>query len=109
MGKFSATFCGQGQVIEAAVYVVRGAHRSLLSYKTASDLKLITILQLVAEHMSVDAKKAFPKLFGKIGKLKNYQVKLNISKDVKLVARQHRRTPFQLESAGERAHTPGAA
>lgn len=44
MGKFSATFRAQGEVVEAAVYAVRGAHQSLLSYKTASDLKLITIL-----------------------------------------------------------------
>lgn len=46
-------------------------------------------------------KKEFPKLFGKIGKLKNFQVKLNISKDVKPVAQQHRCIPFQLRKALE--------
>ncbi|KAL1468114.1 hypothetical protein MTO96_041686 [Rhipicephalus appendiculatus] len=97
MGKISATFRAQGQVIEAAGYVVKRAHRSLL--RTASDLKLITILQLVSAHSNVDAKKEFPKLFGKMGKLKNFQVKLNISKDVKPVARQQRRILFQLRKA----------
>ncbi|XP_072142717.1 uncharacterized protein [Dermacentor andersoni] len=101
MGKFSATFRALDQVIEATVYVVKGTHRSLLSYKTASDLKLITILQLVTEHSSVDAKKEFPKLFGKVGRLKNFQVKLNISQDVQPVVRQHRRIPFQMRKALE--------
>ncbi|XP_037564349.1 uncharacterized protein LOC119443707 [Dermacentor silvarum] len=94
MGKFSATVCALYQVIEATAYVVKGTHRSLLSYKTASDLKLITILQLITEHSSVDAKKEFPKLFGKVGRFKNFHVKLNISQDVQPVVRQHRRIPF---------------
>ncbi|XP_075534041.1 uncharacterized protein LOC142567748 [Dermacentor variabilis] len=59
MGKFSVTFRALYQVVEATVYVVKGTHRSLLSYKTASDLKLITILQLVTEHSSVDQRKSF--------------------------------------------------
>ncbi|XP_075539217.1 uncharacterized protein LOC142573889 [Dermacentor variabilis] len=101
MAKFSATFRALDQVIEATVYVVRGTHRSHLSYKTASDLKLITILQLVTEHSSIDAKKEFPKLFGKVGRLKNFQVKLNISQDVQPVVRQHRRISFHIRKALE--------
>nr|XP_054931763.1 uncharacterized protein K02A2.6-like [Dermacentor andersoni] len=101
MGKFSATFRALDQVIEVTVYIVKGTHRSLLSYKTASDLKLIRILQLVTEHSSVDAKKEFPKLFGKVGRLKNFQVKLNMSQDVQPVVRQHRRIPFHMRKALE--------
>ncbi|XP_075555844.1 uncharacterized protein LOC142588176 [Dermacentor variabilis] len=57
--------------------------------------------KLVTEHSSVDAKKEFPKLFGKVGRLKNFQVKLNISQDVQPVVRQHRRILFQMRKALE--------
>lgn len=100
-------FCNvlySGQIIEATVYVVRGAHRSLLSYKTASDLKLSTILQLVTEHSSVDAKKEFPKLLGKVCWLKNFPFQLNNSQDVQPAARQHCSIPFQSRKPGEAGH-----
>ncbi|XP_064472857.1 uncharacterized protein K02A2.6-like [Ornithodoros turicata] len=101
MGKFTAMFSAKLSSTRAEVYVVQGPQPSLLSYKTARELMLIDIVQAVAEHTSVDARKEFPKLFGGLGRLKQFQVKLEISSDVSPVARQHRRIPFRVRKALE--------
>lgn len=72
-----------------------------MSYKTATDLKLIKIIQTVTEKTTVDARKEFPKLFGKLGRPKDFQVKLKFSEKVKLMAQRHRRIPVQMRKTLE--------
>lgn len=67
------------------MFVVKGPHASLLSYKTAAALKLIKTIWMVTEKTTVNARKEFLKLFGELGKLKDFQVKLKISEEVKCV------------------------
>ncbi|XP_064488499.1 uncharacterized protein K02A2.6-like [Ornithodoros turicata] len=101
LGTFVAEFSARETKTRAPVYVVKGSQTSLLSYQTATELQLVSVVQNIAEKSSVDAVKEFPKLFDGLGKLKDFQVKLEISKDVQPVARQHRRIPFRLRKALE--------
>ncbi|XP_064462264.1 uncharacterized protein K02A2.6-like [Ornithodoros turicata] len=101
LGTLIAEFSAQETKTRAPVYVVKGSQTSLLSYQTATELQLVSVVQNIAEKSSVDAVKEFPKLFDGLGKLKDFQVKLEISKDLQPVARQHRRIPFRLRKALE--------
>ncbi|XP_064463106.1 uncharacterized protein LOC135374016 [Ornithodoros turicata] len=94
MGAFTASFSFKDSNVEAPVYVVGGPQASLSSYRTAMELRLINIVQTIAQETSVSIRKEFPKLFGGLGRLKNFQVSLEISKEVRPVARQHRRIPL---------------
>ncbi|XP_064475331.1 uncharacterized protein K02A2.6-like [Ornithodoros turicata] len=101
MGTFTATFKTQGKSVRAPIFVVKGPQASLLSYQTASELNLINIVQSVGQETSVDARREFPRLLEGLGKLKNFQVKLAISSNVKPVAQRHRRIPFRMRKALE--------
>lgn len=86
---------------DATFYVVRGDGCSLLSSQLADELGLIKIIhsimppptsftlvdQLINNH---------PELFDGIGKLKDFQVTLPISKDIQPTCQPHRRVPFYL-------------
>lgn len=85
IGMFIATFRTQVQSVKVPMFVVKGPHASLLSYKTAAALKLIKTIWTVTEKTTVNARKEFLKLFGELGKLKDFQVKLKISEEVKCV------------------------
>ena len=56
----------------------------------------------VGEELSVETKKMvneFPKLFKRNGKLKNYEVKIRLKEDARIVQQKGRRIPFQLQKA----------
>nr|XP_039263174.1 uncharacterized protein K02A2.6-like [Styela clava] len=77
-GKFHAVVTSKcGKCINTVFYVVRYAIGCLLSFKTASDLGL--------------------------GKLKNFQLKLNIDDSVNPVHQKHRRVPFKMRQKVESA------
>ncbi|XP_064483048.1 uncharacterized protein LOC135395890 [Ornithodoros turicata] len=77
MGAFTALFSFKDSNVEAPVYVVRGPQASLLSYRTEMELRLINIVQTIAQETSVSIRKEFPKLFGGLGRLKLGRLETN--------------------------------
>lgn len=102
LGMFRATIKAREKTTETNVYVIKGQHASLLSYSTATNLGLIQLQYGVEEKSRVDPEREFPSLFTGLGKLKNFQVKLQIKTDVKPVARPHRRIPFKMRNGVEK-------
>ena len=92
----------QHKITVATFYISRVGNRSLLSYNTARELKLIkmTLSAVSTEPASCmnahKIYKEYPDLFMGVGKLKNCQVKLHIDKSVQLIAQPHRCVPFHL-------------
>lgn len=74
--------------------MVRGDHPSFLSYKTAQEIKIIKIVEVVQATSGVNISEQFLELTRGIGELKQFQVKLKIKGDVTPVASPHRRIPF---------------
>ena len=97
-GMFTATITSKFNCIDAEFYVVPGNSGCLLSYDTAKQLKLVTIVNNVTPSLAESDKliAEYPSLFQGIGKLKNFQVKLHIDETVQPVAQPHRRIPFHL-------------
>ena len=89
-----------GATSDEEVYVVEGSSGSLLSWCASQRLDLITATKSLR---SLDAStevdrlaEEYSDLFSGLGKLKNYQVKLHIDKDLPPVAQPHRRVPFHV-------------
>ncbi|CAN8017858.1 unnamed protein product [Ixodes persulcatus] len=101
VGVFEAKMKARKNTTHTSVYVIKGHHASLLSYQTATSLGLIHMLNSIEEMSQVDPVKEFPIHLAGLGKLKNFQVKLQIKKDAKQVARPHRRIPFKMQKGVE--------
>ena len=84
--------------------VVEGHGKALLGKDTAEKLNVLRVgppsspqaYSITSEGNSVDIVKNFADVFSGVGKLKDYQLKLHINKDVKPVAQPVRRLPFGL-------------
>lgn len=84
--------------------VVEGHGKALLGKDTAEKLNVLRVgppnlpqaYSITSEGNSVDIVKKFADVFTGVGKLKDYQLKLHINKDVKPVAQPVRRLPFGL-------------
>ena len=84
--------------------VVEGSGKALLGKDTAEKLNVLRVgppsspqaYSITSEGNSVDIVKNFADVFSGVGKLKDYQLKLHINKDVKPVAQPVRRLPFGL-------------
>lgn len=81
----------------AKIYVITGQGESIISYKTAKQLKLIELTYKVSERYNHYTNR-FQKLFKGIGKLQDCKVRLHVDKKVQPVAQQHRRVPFHLRA-----------
>lgn len=92
-------------------YVIKTHHKNLLSGATATALKLISINNIeekstkmentfekkIPEHLKEKLARYKETVFsGKIGKLKDYQVKLKINENVNPIAQRERRLPFAI-------------
>ena len=99
-GSFTSDIESATHISCAKFYVVPGPGGSLLGYKTAEDLGLLTIActncildtntrQLVSEYQDI---------FDGIGKLKDVQVRLHIDTSVVPVKQPHRHIPFHMRS-----------
>ena len=102
LGKFETVIETHERVTCAEFYVVRKntkAGGSLICYKTAHELGLITVVNRVLNTDSPINK--YKDVFSGIGKMRNYQVKLHIDKTVKPVAQAHRRIPFHVRKQVE--------
>ncbi len=84
-----------------------GVRDNLLSYSTSIELKLVKLTYAVTSrdeefHRSIVAK--YPDLFsGKIGRLKDFELKFHINKDVKPIVQKERKTPFHSKVLIEKA------
>lgn len=82
--------------------MVKGQADCLLSFKTSSDLKIIQVLNQVAEKDIFGLKAKFPVLFsGKMGKVSGVEIKLEVDPMVKPVKQKLRPIAFHLRNAVE--------
>ena len=90
---------GGGHVNTAKVLVVKGDHAALLGRKTAEQLGVLRV-GLAENVYTTDVltkeklREMYPQVFSGLGKLKNYQLELNIDESVTPVAQPIRRIPF---------------
>ena len=84
--------------------VFKGTGRPLLGRNTAEKLKVLRVGHVSGVHVSsvmtegsdTDIRKGYADILTGVGKLKDYQFKLHLNKDVKPVAQPVRRLPFGL-------------
>ena len=99
LGKFTATFESKHKVTVDDIHVISGNAGCLLSYKTASDLMLITLHINTVDNCPLNSEyiaARYPQIFDGIGKLKDFEVKLHIDETVPPVAQNARRIPFHM-------------
>jgi hypothetical protein len=86
--------------VSATFYVVEGKTKTepLLSYKTAQELGMVTVANIVETEPSTveELLGKFSDTFEGIGKMKGVKVDLNMDTDVKPVAQPLRRIPFSV-------------
>ena len=101
----SEIYCEEsGEMCVDEFTVVEGHGKALLGKDTAEKLNVLRVgppnlpqaYSITSEGNSVDIVKKFADVFTGVGKLKDYQLKLHINKDVKPVAQPVRRLPFGL-------------
>ena len=109
MGKFQATVrintAKLSHMIHADFYVAE-AKGCLLSFATANELGVISIVNALEDDRTQRTKAVmqdFDPLFHGLGKLKDFQLKLNIDDDVPPVHQKHRRVPFSTRPKVEEA------
>ena len=99
LGTFIAALESKHKVTVADIHVIKGNTGCLLSYKTASDLLLITLSINPVNNCLLTSETVaarYPKIFDGIGKLKDFQVKLHIDETVPPVAQNAQRIPFHM-------------
>ena len=101
----SGVYCeASGERCVAEFTVVKTHGSALLGRDTAEKLDVVRVgppsspqvYSITSEGTSADIVKNFPDVFTGVGKLKDYQLKLHVKKDVKPVAQPVRRLPFGL-------------
>lgn len=111
MGSFKEKLKYQDIELYAEFIVVKGDCGNLVGYVTSSKLKLITVNTVneinVKDNGTKESKlkkweTRFPNVFsGKIGKMKNFQIKLYIDKTVTPTQARPRNKPYHLRAAIE--------
>jgi hypothetical protein len=95
-GEFRAVVAHRNSSVEATFIVVKSSSKNILGFQTA---ELLNIIKIVNEIAPIED---YPELFtGKVGKLKNFQAKFHINKDIHPVAQPYRRIPYQRRKAVE--------
>ena len=101
LGKFSCEVSSKHDKIATDFYVTEKSKGSLLSFKTASELNILHIVNGVHDKrdaMVQNIIEEYDDLFHGVGKLKDFQLKLNIDENVMPVHQKHRRIPFTTRS-----------
>ena len=97
-GFFFADITYKSRTTNAKIYVVdtEKETENLMSAETAIQLKLIHFAFAAGIEKNQIADQ-YPKLFdGKLGKIKNVEIKLHVNKEVIPVSQPHRRVPFHM-------------
>jgi hypothetical protein len=89
---------------DAKVCVVKGAERCLLSFKASDELGLVKIVDSVSrEHDLTNWKEKYPNVFsGKLGKLKDFELKLDIDESIRPVVTKRFPLPFHTREEVEK-------
>ena len=103
-GCYVGTIMHGDQVVNACIYVVNQKVETLLSGKVCEELGIIEFTPKPVRRATADAcphknrlRNAFPKVFeDKVGRLKDYKVKLYVDENVKPVAERRRSVPVHL-------------
>ncbi|KAK3697503.1 hypothetical protein QZH41_002099 [Actinostola sp. cb2023] len=85
----------------AQFYVVDGADGNLLGYKTATDLRLLHIVNTLSTPKGTSIMDEYSDCFKGLGKMKDKTTKLHIDSSVKPLAQRHRRVPFHMRDQVE--------
>ena len=109
LGTFKAHAKSKDRVIVSTFYVTKGSPGNLLSFNSCLDLDLIQVNNNI-HHLPTSGStntdtiiNKYPEIFEeRIGKLKDYEVKLHIDSEVKPIAQPHRRIPFHLRAKVEK-------
>ncbi|XP_064483033.1 uncharacterized protein K02A2.6-like [Ornithodoros turicata] len=101
VGKFRAPFSYKTSVVEDTVLVTATPSESLLCFRLAEALGLISIAYNVATSKENILSK-YPKLFTGLGELRGFEVQLHIDPTVPPVAQKARPLPFHIREAVEK-------
>ncbi|KAK3752457.1 hypothetical protein QZH41_007499 [Actinostola sp. cb2023] len=85
----------------AQFYVVDGADGNLLGYKTATDLRLLHLVNTLSIPKGTSIVDEYSDCFKGLGKMKDKTAKLHIDSSVKPLAQRHRRVPFHMRDQVE--------
>ena len=98
LGEFKAKIKCFSKQIEVKIAVLEGIEKCLLGYEACNDLGIVKIINSVREDRELEYwMMRFPSVFsGKLGKLKDYQVKLDVDDSIKPVCVQSRPLPFHM-------------
>ena len=100
VGKFDAVIESKTRIVSATFYVVRGKTKAepLLSYKTAHELGMVTITNVVKTELSrvEGLLEKFSDTFEGIGQMKGVKVDLNIDTNLTPVAQPLRCITFSV-------------
>ena len=106
LGRFKTDIAANNKFTAAEFHVVTTGGEtggSLLCYKTARDLGLISVVNQVTDKpLSEKLTEEYAELFTGIGKLNGHKVKLRIDESVQPVAKPHRRIPFHVRKQAEK-------
>ena len=107
LGKFETSLMCErtNRNVNAIVHVIRGYGVNLLSCQTSTELGLVSLLNSVsttAESNSLQEslKREIPEVFeDRVGKIKDFQLRLHVDESVRPTVRKHVRIPFHLRQA----------
>ena len=88
--------------VNADFMIIQGNHTPLLGRDTATELGILSIganVNVVNAKSEIVSK--FPDIFSGLGKLKDYQLKIHVDKNVKPIAQPVRRLPFNIRKSVE--------
>ena len=96
LGEFVAKLCYKNRSCLATLIVIKDGPSSLLSWTTSQKLKLLSVVNAVADNSVEQLVLEYAELFTGLGKLKDYKVHLHIDDTIQPVAQMHRRIPFHV-------------
>ena len=96
LGEFTTELRYKERSCQATIIVVQNGPSSLLSWETSQQLKLLSVVNAVANNEVDHLVNEYPELFTGLGKLRDYKVRLHIDDSVQPVAQTHRRIPFHI-------------
>ncbi|XP_064469571.1 uncharacterized protein K02A2.6-like [Ornithodoros turicata] len=99
IGKICATLSYKDKTSTEDIFIIEKSVSSILSFTAATNLDLIKVAYTVDKSQSPLVQ--FPSICSGVGKLKNFQVHLQIDKEVAPVAQPYRRVPFALRKKVE--------
>ena len=111
LGEFLCKLTCKSKIVDAKISVIRGKEKCLLGFHTCDELGIVKIINSVAHEYNLAYWKAkYPSVFsGKLGKLKDFEVKLDIDETVKPVVCKRYPLPFHIRGKVEEIVQQGVA